>query len=334
MSDFFTTTFTSYDAPDEKNIRAEVFVIVGKGTVDEIEPSKAGSSFNVKFDTGNKNGYKTAGWIPGDEKAFEIIKEASENGEPLEFRVELTRKKGKDRTLTMNELRGIGEDGRGDMGKSKDNINRNLVAVKREDDEEWITQKYIRTNMAEDPQGGNGIYSAANIPVEQLRGATPTGNSTPQSNAFEPAPYITYNSRGEINPGSTAVSVPLNVYFYIVKYVEEHGLLTNLDEDEKKAEAKRKKIIRSLTARVVDMANKLQLKIYEGELHKPDLSLGSHTRARHLLFEVIRHFYPITDEVLTDSANFKKWEKDVLKMSNMMWAWSIEEVKKIEENEE
>lgn len=303
--------FISYDGPDEDNVRAEVKVVTGFGTVDSIETSKAGKSQKVSFSVENTD-YKSAGWAPVDSNVMTVVKAAEASGEPIYFRIETRRKDNIDRTTPINELT--------NLAVAKDSIHKSLAAVKPADDEDWTISQFAVTNMAEDPRTRSGTPSANDYTAEELRKMSGKGDPGPARHSshpaswYEPPPFQTFNDQGEPHPGSMAVAVPLNIYSFLTEYFTEREV--EVDDRTKFAAVKL----------VMAVCNEAQLGIYEGEHDVPNLSAGSHTRARALVFESLRIFYPLTAEILADEDAKAEWKENTLSKILKMWKWSINEV--------
>lgn len=306
--------FISYDGLDEKGVRAEVKVVTGYGTPANIEPSSAGKSFKVSFAVENTK-YLPSGWAPDGSNVLEKVREAQEAGEPIHFRIETRRQKHVDRSLPMDEVAP-----KGDTAAARDNIHKSLAAVKREGDEHWTISPHAVTRLDEDPAPSSGMYSAYDIPAEKLgKPASSGGGDYAQYSGLEPAPYVTRLKDGSINPGSIAASVPLNLLSFVAEWDREH------DELHQAGEKKRAIVAKAMLA----ASNELQLKIFDGQLETPDLGAGSHTRARALVFEVIRAYYPITAEVVGSKDSLVAWKDQIVEKALAMWKWSISEVEAV-----
>ena len=309
MADTYSSRpFISHDGPDENGFRAEVKVVTGFGHVDNIEKSSAGKSAKVSFAVENTK-FKSSGWAPVDDKVMKLVEKAKENGEPIHFRIETRRQDKIPRETPISEL--------DDLANARDSIHKSLAAVKLADDEDWTISPFAKTNMAEDPSFGS--KSANDFTLEELRELggsknASSGNNQPQFRGVEPPPYVTFNSKGDLNPGSMAVAVPLNIYTFLTEYFTEKSVEVG---DKAKFVAVRA---------VLDVCNKAQLGIYDGELEAPDLSLGSHTRARALVFESLRIFFLLTVEIVEDSEQLEAWKADTLDKVLKMWKWSMKEV--------
>lgn len=306
---FSAKPFYSKDGVDDNGQRAEVKIVLGYGVINSSAPSKKGNSTNVSFAVRNTEHFPS-GWTR-DEKVLAKVKEAEELNVPIHFRIETRRKDHVDRSLPMSEVAPPR-----DMAAAKDNTVKSLAAVRLEEDSEWTISKDAVTRLDEDPRSNNGLHSAYDHSPEELK---PQTSSAPKAsnNGREPAPYIGRLATGEVNPGSTALLAILGFFNYLLEYEREEGV--EIEKD------KRKEMARTLML----IANKLQLDIYK-KLEKElkggvDLTAGSHTRARALIFESIRSFAPITESVLSNDETYKKWQKTIYSASLAMWEWAIEE---------
>ncbi len=311
MADTYSSRpFITHDGPDETGHRAEVKVVTGYGKIFATEASGAGKSIKVSFIVENTR-FKPAGWAPVDSNIMEIVNAAHAAGEPIHFRIETRRQNTVDRKIPINDISSTAD-------LAKDNVHKSLSAVKRTDDAEWTISSFAVTNMAEDPKNGPAT-SANNYTLEELQKlkGDSTEESTPRRTTrrgLEGTPFETYNPDGELNPGSAAVAVPLNLYTFLVEYIKENKL--NIPEK-----------TRFLVVRAMLKAcNEAQMGIYDGKMLKPDLGAGSHTRARALIFETIRVFHPLTEENMTDVQKLEKWTSDTVLKSLAMWKWSMTEV--------
>lgn len=306
--------FVSHDGPDTNGFRAEVKVVTGFGHVDSIEKSKAGKSAKVSFKVENTD-FLSAGWAPIEDPVMKLVEEAKDSGEPIHFRIETRRQDKIDRATPIAELT--------DLSRAKDSIHKSLSAVKREDDSAWTISPHAKTNMAEDPVFG--AKSANDFTLEELRaGKAGSASSAParvSHRGVEPPPYVARLASGAMNPGSMAVAAPLNIYTFLAEYLKDKGI--EVDDRTKFA-----------TVKVILAAcNDAQLGIYETveeELSNPDLSLGSHTRARALIFESVRIFYPLTAEVMSDAQALEEWKTATVEKVLKMWQWAMKETNAIE----
>lgn len=307
--------FISHDGPDDNKIRAEVKVVTGFGNIASVDPSDAGKSGKVSFSVENTK-FKPAGWAPFDSNVMKIVEEAQQNGEPIFFRLETRRKDSVDREIPINELSK-------DASTAKDNIHKSLAAVKRSDDDDWTISPFAVTNMAEDPKTGRAP-SANDFSIEELRGMKSGGSNGGgggggYSSQSEPPPYVTFDRDGNLNPGSIAVSVLLNLYSFVSEYMRDHDLLDTVDEVSKF----------NVTKKLLTISNEAQIAIYGGDEASLDLSAGSHTRARALVFEAIKTFYPLDAETMTNKEALDDWADKMIDKIVAMWSWSMKEVTKL-----
>jgi hypothetical protein len=214
---------------------------------------------------------------------------------------------------------------------AKDNVVKSLAAVRLDTDTEWTVSPFAKTRLDEDPRTGGGAGGSANdfSPEELGIGAKPASSAPKASynsknNSFEAAPFATYNFDGSLNLGSAAVAVPASLFSFVVEYERSHEAVGTLTEKQRITLAKV----------LLAAANELQVSVYDGKLEAPDLSLGSHTRARALMFETIRTFLPLTAEIVAEKESLKAWRDEVVAKSLAMWKWSITEVEKIEKLKE
>lgn len=300
--------FISHDGKDQHGIRAEVKVTLGFGHVDGVEPSKAGKAAKVSFRVDNNN-FLVSGWVPVDSPIMKKVEEAEKTGEPIHFRTEIRRKNNIDRSIPLSTLLPPK-----DMAAAKENSNKALVGVKLDDDEEWTYDKMV-TSPKEDPT--DGVYPASDADVDRYASAAHHRMEASQgggdSRSFESTPFYVRNRDGSTNAGSIAVSVPLTLFSFVTSWERDHDLTL-----EEKARF-------SVTAALLGVANRLQVAIYDDEekISRPDLSLGSHTRARAVTFEVVRDFYPITAEVAESSESISEWADKVFDKGLLVFRWTV-----------
>lgn len=333
MSTYSRRAFVSFDGPDEDGNRAEVLVTTGFGHVSEIKDSKGGRAKNIIFEVENTE-HKISGWTPNQE-LIEMAEKAQESGDPLSFRTEIIRngktEESKDRTVPIQELRGVGENGKADMGTANKNTFKSLAGLSEEeieDGEGWTLSDKALTNPSEDRRArakssGSERHSANDYSSEELRalnkksGGQKQSSGGPSSRSFESPPYHARNMDGSLNLGSYAVGTPAGLYMFVADYVREHKI--DIGEKEKQR----------LATVLLRVANDLQVGIYEGRLKAPDLTLGSHTRARAVMFESIRSFFPITEDVVADKESLVEYKDGLTKKALGFWKWSNKEAEKI-----
>lgn len=305
---FSRRPFISKDGVDGDGVRAEVSVVIGYGDIESIVPSSGGKTNNVDFAVANTI-YNPSGYSR-DPKILEVLEKAQETKEPIHFRIESRRKPEIDRKRPYSDL---------DTNRGKENF-RSLAGVRLEGDSEWVISDDAVTRMDEDPTEEGGPVNANKQTLEQLTGAPtpsrPAGNTNSRNGDYEPAPYVV-KWHGKTTPGSIAVAIPISFYMDIFNYEKDRGF--ELTSDRRKEVA----IV------MLKIANRLQKDIMKKAglpYNGVDLSAGSHTRARALIFEALRSFYPVTEEILTNEEQFGNWQKSVYAVSLAMWEWSLETV--------
>lgn len=292
--------FITHDGKDENGVRAEVRVLTGFGHVAEIDESKE-SAINVKFKVDN-NPHGASGWIPKDNVLVDLVRKAHDTNEPIHFRIETRRRPKIDRTTPMAELTP-----KNDMSAARNNTVKSLAALKWDDDENWTKSPLAVTALSEDPPAtGNGIIPA-------VEGETPpTKQYSSNKYAFrERGPAYTYNDNGELNVGSYAAITPLNILSFVLEQDRKNEL--GLDSSQ---QAKVAKVL-------FHAINDVQKVLYDGELDEVLLGTSSHMNARNIVFEVVRSFFPINDDVIADKESLLNWEKDIVEKSSKLWAWSL-----------
>lgn len=302
--------FISYDGKDERGIRAEVRVLTGFGVVEKINDSKKGKARQAFFLVDN-NEHPISGWTPNDSVIIPLLEAAVESGEPVHFRIEFRRQAHVDRSIPLDEVAPPR-----DMAAAKDNMYRSLVGVKREGDEEWTLTDKAVTRLDEDPVRG-GLYSAQAQPKE-TPAAGGAGNSYSGGSSREAQPWVLHNRDGSLNMGSTAVSVPITFLSYVSEWDRNH---TGLDQVGERKWAVVAKVL-------VTAANRLQVEANEGWT-EPDLTAGSHTRARALIFMVIETYYPLNSEIAANQESLTEWRDNLVNKALAIWKWSAKEVTSI-----
>lgn len=298
--------FVSYDGKDENDVRAEVEVVHGFGTVRELQ--RKDKTAKVIFQAAHDK-YFPAGWLPFGQEAWDMIEKAEADGTPIYFRIEKVRRKGVDRTLPISTWK--------TMDENRENTNKSLAAVRFNESDPWTFNKYAVTNPKEDPSANSERPSALNMSDAELGGSKPAGGGQERNDNFgiESTPFYARNRDGGMNPGSYAVAVPLNLLEFVTEWDRNH------DELSQAGPTKRVAVAKAMLA----AANDLQVKIYDGKLEGPDLSLNSHTRARALVFSVIRSHYPISAEVVESKDSLVGWKNNIVEKALAMWQWSMKE---------
>lgn len=308
METYSSAPFISKDGPDSDGYRAEIKVVKGRGKVFDIEESDKGKSAKVIFKVENTK-YKSYGWVPLDQKVYEVAAAAKENDEIIEFRIETRRRDNlradpNQKKIPINDLTS-GQD-------AKETVVKSLAAVKRLDDDNWVISSFAKTRFDEDPSSGSAP-SANDYTVEQLRELDK--NNTPVSGVgenygFEGSPYSLYREEKKINYGSHAVGVGLEVYRDVNHYIKEKSLEEN--------EMNKIKI----TNNVISAAKALQVAVYNGDIEEADMSVPSFQRAIKLVFDAMDLFFPLDNEIISDDDKINSWREDVVTKMSKMWNWS------------
>lgn len=320
MSDeLYTTAFTSKDFVEGDPVeRAEVFVVVGRGTVKEIVTSGSGKAKQVVIDAGKEHNGRplySKGWAPVDSNILKKAEEASKNDSVIDFRIETVRNDKNTRTHEKVDRSIPIADLKKGMENARENVTHSIAAIKLSDEEKW-TEGIMRTNPKEDTKKTG--RTALDLSDDEIGSKKSSSSSYTPANLFEPQPWVLKNRHGEIQPGSTAVAVPLTMYSFVSEWERENSL--NLGKDKF-----------DVTEALINAANKLQIAIYadsEEPLEKPDLSLGSHTRARALVFDIVKTFYPIDESIVSD---LDSWVDSIVDKGTKMWKWSIKHIEKLGE---
>lgn len=319
--------FIAHDGKDDNGVSAEVKVVKGYGLVDSIEASKKGNALNITFEYGGE--YQSSGWAQKDSDIAKVCQEAKDNNEPLYFRIESRRKNNVDRTLPFSEI-----SPKSDAMKAKKNIYKSLSAVKRDDDDNWTTGVIVTKIENDDKlQNYGGIHSAYNDEDDNDGVAIPPSQSfQPNRNrsSVEPPPWVTNLRDGSISPGSVAGNVPMIFYTFLWNYEKDSDLRHLSDKQ------------RFVATKVLMQASgELQRKVWDNysENVRPadlsDLSASSHTRARGVIFECIKMFYPIpvvnfndddNDSFNTWKESLYDWKENLVEKGLAMWLWSLKEV--------
>lgn len=305
---YSSAPFITKDGVDANGVRAEVKVVMGYGDVVKITDSSEGKTKNIEFAVRNTK-YNPTGWCR-DAKIQKILEKAQESGEPVHFRIETRRKIGIDRNLPIAEI--------STLEKAKDSIVKSLAAVRLEGEDEWTLGQDAVSRIDEDPT--TGLVSANLQTKEQLQSGRDSGSGNPTNSRrgdFEPAPYVAV-WKGEINPGSIAVAIPINFLTALLEYERSSGI--EIEKDRRK----------EIAIDLLKIANRLQKDIYVKKMGVAyggvDLTAGSHTRARALIFEAMRSFFPLTESILKNEEEYATWKKSIFNVAYSMWSWGLDAV--------
>ena len=302
LGTYSTRPFITHDGVDENGIRAEVKVVAGYGLVDNIEKSKAGKSAKVSFSVENTD-FTISGWAPVDSKVMEVCQEALKSESPIYFRVETLRKKNVDRTLPIMEI------SKG-MEAARDNTYKSLASVRADESDDWTFNEFAVTNPLEDPKTSAGRHSALDMDIEATpASAAQSGGARANSYPVEPPPYVSRMNNGELNLGSIAVGVPASIYDFVCEYTQSKGIeYSPKDRWE-------------MTKMILEAANEVQVRVVK--LESANLSLGSHTRARSLVYSTVRYGQPMPETFFENEEDSETWVKSLTDKASKLWEMSI-----------
>lgn len=332
MSDLWSSRpFVSHSGPDSDGVRQEVLVTKGCGNVTEISDGE--HSVNVTIEIPSLQ-YPVHGWINKTERnsdkltpAFKIIQDAQSSGNPIEFRIESQRRKKNKRTkddidpkTPIYTLMGADKDGHNkSMEMSNANTKKLLVGVGVPGGKMEFSQAL--TNPNEDPAGpGGGPTSALNNPAIQSAPATSYAPAPVSGGYIERQPWIDRNPNGDVNPGCYGVETELDFIFWISKTAKENGVEFDM---------KHTTILAKLLTKIAD---DLQLKIYNGEMEDVNRNIGSYTRARWLIKNVIENYLPISNNLLKSKADLTNWAERVKSRSLLLWRESLSDYEELIES--
>lgn len=286
--------FLSHDAPDANGVRAEIDVFMGLGFIKSITERGSKNGVDVDFDikTLKRRFY---GATVKDDPIYEVIEDAYKNGYPLYYRLERVRRRGIDRSIPIKQL--------STKEAASDSVWRNLVGVSK-DNVNWVRSNNALTTPKEDPVSGSSLSMLA--PENEAIIAAPRVQSTRSS---EGKPWEVFNPNGSINVGSNAFAVPLTI-------------LDFLEEQNEKQEAQLKSArLQEVAEKLVVMLNKIQENVTG---MKFDMTAGSHTRLRAVLFAVVRRTHPLTPLLESDDS-LRDWAVEVRSemLNRMQWAMGV-----------
>lgn len=332
--------FVSHDKEDSNGVRAEIHVStlpkVKVKDLDERDKAVRGS-FKPEWLK-----YEVGGWLGKDEPAYARLKEAYENGEEVDIRIESQRKSAIDRSIPINELRSGN-----DIAKR---VTSKIVAV------DGIFTSEARTHPSEDPvQGsqpaepvdhsvkpraaaavGNAqdvlelikklstnqditeeVLSAlqaqaliAGATAEEVRAAATVDNSDENANvtsnypAKEAPAFRERNSDGRINLGNYAVTSAVGSEQFAAQNLRSRGLNNNQDTVEFFAQL------------ILAITDRIQTGAYGSQ--QPDRAASSHTRIRGIVYDTIEdNPFPIDLATLKPGSRdeVEKWVQTVGKLA-------------------
>lgn len=304
---FMDKPFVSHDGKDQDGVRAEVIVRKGAAIVDQKSEMDKMIKYHFSADNLQKYNGFSASASKADVKIVKILESALESGDPIRVRTESVRneKKVSDRTIPMKDV------GNGDRFSR--------VAAVMDEDGNWIYSEngMALTNPAEDP---NVHKSALDMDPSELSNAKVSNGGEPRRfHPIESSPWSDTNVDGAPNPGGPSAQAAVSVYFFAMENME------NKSDNE---------TIRKVADEILLGADMLQVGIYkmserEEKIEDAERSLNSHTRSRHIIFELIKNLHAIDDEAIKSIEEKPKanapsaWMKEILTESKKIFFWSM-----------
>lgn len=287
---------------------AEVMVTKGVGHVKEIENKGRSAEIAISIQ-GLK--YPIKGFINTDDPAFRIAQDAYDRGELVQFRHEISRKKGVDRSKTMAELRNDPNTGRPSQDIARENTKKLFVGFGSVGDEITLSSQHL-TSPALDNASSDGVAADSSDAVKPM--PSTAAFSMPQGGEPEARPWIGLNADGGVNPGSYAVSCMPRMFFAMLDRFPNES-----DET-----------LRGFVEDIVRMADAMQVRVYKdccnGGLKEANRFVNSHQVARQIMLDVIEHdLFELPDA--SDAASVKQWEGKIARYSIDLWKWAIESYK-------
>lgn len=307
-SEWSCTPFISMDGGDgHGGAPAEVIVTKGVGHVKDID--NHGRSANIAITVQGLK-YPIHGSINTDDPAFAIAQDAYERKELVQFRHEISRKKGVDRSKTMAEIRNDPNTHRPSPDIAKENTKKLFVGFGPVGGELILSHQHL-TNPAADnnDNASEGVAADSNAAVMPAT-ATTAFNMPETSGEFESRPWIGVNRDGNINPGSYAVSCMPKMFFTLVKRFP--------DADDN--------ILKGIVEDLVRCADAMQIRVYKdccgGSLTEANRFYNSHQVARQIMLDIIDNdLFELKNP--SNANEVKAWEKDIANYAKDIWEWSI-----------
>lgn len=287
---------------------AEVIVTKGVGHVKEIENKGRSAAVTITVQTLK---FPINGNINTDDPAFKIVEDAYDRGEPVQFRHEISRKKGIDRSKTMAELRTDPKTGKPSQDIARENTKKLFVGFGAIGDEITLSRQHL-TSPASDNSASDGIAADSDDAVKPM--PSTAAFTMPQGGELESRPWIGLNGDGGVNPGSYAVSCMPKMFFAMLERFPDES-----DET-----------LRRFVEDIVRMADAMQVRVYKdccnGGLKEANRFVNSHQVARQIMLDVIEHdLFGLPDT--SDATSVKQWEGKIARYSIDLWKWAIENYK-------
>lgn len=301
--------FISLDGPDDRGVRAEVFVEVGSGPVTAIEGLTEGKR-NVRVVIEPTMLTRPVyGWLQAEDPIVAIAQQAMETGNEVRYRVESQRRSGVDREIPIQKLRE-------NPAEASKQVSRILAGLNGTPSLEAVT------NPSEDPSTSTGRIPATDMPATTTQPSPATGTlniaeaiavartqrmdsaaidvltalaiahgqdlppapHTPDTSGEvtggtrprEEPPYALSDSDGQANAGSYAVTGAL----YLLNWATEQLGPIPSDADPTTIAAQHDRA-QTLAGLVMGMADHVQVAVRGGG--RPQRNSASHTAARRVL---------------------------------------------------
>jgi hypothetical protein len=147
-------TFITHDGTDANNVRAEVYVQKGEGTISDIKESGKGTA-DISFKVGNLK-FPVHGWVNSDSAIFEEAKKCFDNKSIVKFRIESQRKTGVNRETPIQELR-----------ESMSSAKKNVITILASLNNVISTEAVTLPDDDPEPKTQGRIKAVANTPKPQ-----------------------------------------------------------------------------------------------------------------------------------------------------------------------
>jgi hypothetical protein len=347
--------FTSHDGTDENNVRAEVYVQINEGIVDQIKDGDKGTS-DVYFKVENLK-FPVHGWVGQDDAVYELAKVSLLSKEPISFRIESQRKKKVDRTIPIAELRASTEMARENTTPILAGINgvlsKEAITNPNEDPKPNPSGRLAATDddmKSSNPAGGTSVSASAESILETL--ADVAANETVADDIVagiaaqaliagasitEVQKVLAGNDRRDPSQpelkSSFTVESPawkdfnsdgrLNYGSFVIQsgvHVESfvRSQVTKRLDPSLLNDPTVNDAVEYFSALVLAIADRVQVSVY-GEGFRADRAAASHTKARSIVNDTINKYYdlPLSEELtLPDDLNeIDAWIKNVGKLS-------------------
>lgn len=314
---FIARPLISHDGADDSGVRAEVWVQRGHATISQKEDKKSRAQVKFSFACDNLK-HDVNAWVhkETDKEIYDMLNKAYDDESPIYIRIEKKRKNHVDRKTPITDFVG--------MDAARENLINIVAGVRWDESEDWVESSESVTLPSEDSGTGSVKATPKNSGSSSFTPPDPMDSSP--WNQVEAPPYKTKNSDGSVNPGSDAVAAVANTYTFVYEYLTGGKSDVVLSEDNNTARTQ----ILDITYKVISVANKAQVTVFDGKLQRPSMSKRSHTRARALIFHAMENTNKITQEHLESKEALENWASEVLERTVKMWKWSMDTVRRVE----